>query len=197
MKEYKYTAKNALNEEVTGSVLADSEILARESVVQMGLTPIYIQSDSINNTVPADTQTIALKQQWDELHAVGIDESTPMHQTHDTVTQLPADNIHLQKDEEQEYYPLSETLRLYAGWPIAWYGLAYILGYYQKTRSITPEIPYVYGLLYSPLVLTLTAITFLFLCTHSLTRSLHIQGFYKLLTWVVAIAIFLLFRANV
>lgn len=201
MPEYRYTAKDEAGKELTGVLQADSVRSAREALISMNLEPLYIQPTAIEsndvqqqqNDVPEET---VLKKQWESLESFSLDDAN-MHEVHDVQTPLPATNKHLQKDEEKDYYPLSETLRLYAGWLLAWYAVVYILGYYQMTRSLEPEIPYVYGLLYSPLVLTLAGIAFMFLFIHSLTKSLNLQGIGKLGIWILGIVAFVLFRINV
>ena len=41
----------------------------------------------------------------------------------------------------QGYHPLSDTLRLYAGWLFAWYVVIYALGWYQRTRALPFRMP--------------------------------------------------------
>ena len=61
------------------------------------------------------------------------------------------------------YLPLHETLRLYAGWLMAWYCLVYALGSYQFFRPLPFRIPLVEGLFLSPLVRSFTLVAFLYL----------------------------------
>ncbi len=65
--------------------------------------------------------------------------------------------------EEATYLPLVETLRLFAGWLIAWYGLVYLLGGLQLKKSISADIPFIAALSTSSLVLRFCFGTFLFL----------------------------------
>lgn len=65
--------------------------------------------------------------------------------------------------EEAAYLPLVETLRLFAGWLIAWYGLVYLLGGLQVKKSISGDIPFIAALSTSSLVLRFCFGTFLFL----------------------------------
>lgn len=72
-------------------------------------------------------------------------------------------------EEETTYLPLIETLRLFAGWLLAWYGLVYLLGGLQIKHSISEDIPFISALFSSGLVLRFSFATFVFL----LLTSLH------------------------
>lgn len=71
--------------------------------------------------------------------------------------------------EPVSYLPLIETLRLFAGWLIAWYGLVFLLGGLQIKHSISENIPFISALFSSDLVLRFSFATFIFL----LLTSLH------------------------
>ena len=91
------------------------------------------------------------------------------------------------------YAPLLETLRLYAGWLLTWYALVFALGGYQATKGLPFEMPLVYGLAQSPLVLTFAFGTFLFLLFTSLvkeTRGGKAMGVIFGLIWIVAVYAF-------
>jgi len=72
-------------------------------------------------------------------------------------------------EEPVSYLPLIETLRLFAGWLLAWYGLVYLLGGLQMKNSISSDIPFISALFSSGLVLRFSFITFVFL----LLTSVH------------------------
>jgi hypothetical protein len=72
----------------------------------------------------------------------------------------------------EEYVPLSDTFRLYAGWLLAWYAVVYLIGSYQFTKRLPFEIPFLEGLFLSPLVLKFAFGTFLFLMLSTLHRAL-------------------------
>ena len=102
-----------------------------------------------------------------------------------------------QKSSEPKYYPISDTLRLYAGWLLAWYALVYAFGSYTTTRELPFDIPYLNGIYYSPLVLSFTLGSFLFLLVTSIHR-LAGRGFMKgLLLTILGIAAFVFYRINV
>ena len=150
-----------------------------------------------------------MQTQWNELEkdsvssrkepdfSFALEDPQDLQTTVDTTSTLPADSKHLERESDSEYYPFSDTIRLYAGWLLAWYGLVYILGWFQSTRSMEPAIPFVYGLLYSPLVLTCTLVAFLYLLFHSLQRTInrgYLSGTFLLL---IAIVVFGLYRIHV
>jgi len=66
------------------------------------------------------------------------------------------------------YLPLVDTLRLFAGWLLAWYALVYLLGSYNLSGKLPFEVPFLQGLFESPLVLRFSFGTFLFLALSSL-----------------------------
>lgn len=63
----------------------------------------------------------------------------------------------------EDYIPLVDTLRLFAGWLLAWYGLVYLLGSYKLSGKLTVDIPFLQSLFESGLVLRFAFGTFLFL----------------------------------
>jgi hypothetical protein len=85
---------------------------------------------------------------------------------------------------------------LYAGWLLAWYALAYALGSYQWTRNLPFRIPLVEGLLLSPLVLSFTLATFLFLMFTEIHKASDKRA-NKYALIIVGIIAFLFYRVNV
>ncbi len=81
----------------------------------------------------------------------------------------------------ERYYPLTVTLRLYAGWLLAWYGLCIIIGYYAVARSLPWDIPFVKAFFLSPLVFRFIAALILFL----VLTSLHQRMKGKLLSGII------------
>ncbi len=73
-------------------------------------------------------------------------------------------------ETEHPYVPLTDTLRLFAGWLLAWYGLVYLLGSLQRSGRLPADIPFLEGLFTSPIVLRFTFGTFLFLLLTSIHR---------------------------
>lgn len=218
MAQFKYTARDANGTEITGDLNAISKQAAEDSIKAMNLEVVYLQPTEPETAQPTQSRnsqddlaeavkTDVLKEQWNDLNSkkntfkntdqFAFSDPQNLHETIDTLPKMPADSKHYEKDSTAEYYPFSETIRLYAGWLIAWYGLVYILGYFQKTREVDPAIPFVFGLLYSPLVLTCTLAAFLYLLLHSIQRKLYygyLSGFFLLL---LGILIFIFYRIHV
>lgn len=71
------------------------------------------------------------------------------------------------------YHPLTATLRLYAGWLLAWYGLFVAVGYYATVRQIPFDIPFVQAFFVSPLIFSFIVAIFLFLMLGSVHRAIH------------------------
>ena len=114
----------------------------------------------------------------------------PVSSVQQTVKPAPAVQ---EETSAQEYVPLSDTFRLYAGWLLAWYSIVYLLGSYQFTKHLPFQIPFLEGLFLSPLVLNFAFGTFLFLLLSSIHRLLG-RGLWKglLLTavWVIVMTLF-------
>lgn len=92
--------------------------------------------------------------------------------------------------EEVRYAPLHETLRIFAGWLLAWYGLIYALGFLEHTQRL-PTLPFVHELFISPLVLQFTFGTFLLLALsnihHWCGKGLAL-GLILSIAWVALVA---------
>lgn len=119
---------------------------------------------------------------------------------------LPVPSVPPPLSQEQEleergastkYLPIIDTLRLYAGWLIAWYVLVYALGSYQSMRPLPFEIPFVGSLFLSPLVLLFAFGAYLFLLLTSLHRYILRGRVGGVLFALAGIAVLLVFRANV
>lgn len=75
-------------------------------------------------------------------------------------------------EEETAYLPLGSTLRLYAGWLLAWYAAVYVLGSLRQS-GVAPWAPeFIANLYVSPLTLLFTCVTFLFLLMGTVHRAL-------------------------
>jgi hypothetical protein len=99
--------------------------------------------------------------------------------------------------ETRSYYPLIDTLRLYAGWLLAWYFVIYALGSYQFLRGIPLHIPFLESLFGSPVVLTFAAGAFLFLLLSGIHRAWG-RGILKgLFLLIIGVAVFTVFQMNV
>lgn len=77
------------------------------------------------------------------------------------------------KAESSSYASLTTTIRLYAGWLLAWYGLFIAIGYYATVRELPWEIPFVRAFFVSPLIFSFIIAIFLFLLLSGVHRLLH------------------------
>jgi len=101
------------------------------------------------------------------------------------------------KAEEKTYVPLIDTLRLFAGWLLAWYGLIYLLGDLQSRPHSPLSFPYIDALFTSSLVLRFTFGTFLFLLLTSIHQWLG-RGIGKgIVLTIIGVIAFMLFHWNV
>ena len=100
------------------------------------------------------------------------------------------------KTEVISYVPLIDTMRLYAGWLLAWYSVVYLLGSYQATKQWPFEIPFIGGLFLSPLILTFAFGTYLFLLLTSVHRWLG-RGLWRgVILAIFGFCAFVLFTVN-
>lgn len=70
------------------------------------------------------------------------------------------------------YHPLTATLRLYAGWLFAWYGLFVAVGYYSTTRAMPWDVPFVRAFYESPLIFSFIIAIFIFLMLSALHKAM-------------------------
>ena len=166
MSLFSYTARDGNNKTVRGTIEAVSLQAARAALMEAKLQP-----DEIHEALQNEQKTVAQQ-----------DSSSVEQETSPETRKL--------------YFPLTDTLRLYAGWLLAGYFAAYILGQYQLTKPLPFQIPYVLAFLYSDLILSFTLAAFLYL----LITSIHKQTKGKFWSGVVltglAVGAFVLFRIN-
>src|SRR3989344_3981896 len=139
MTEYRYRATDPFGKQQEGTVKSQSLEAAREAVSAMGLEPLEIYEAS-GPALP-DPPTFALYSDLQKVHEKKVEPAR----------------------EARVYFPLLDTLRLYAGWLLAWYCLVYAVGSYQFMRELPVRIPYADSLFLSPLVLSFTFAAYLFL----------------------------------
>lgn len=100
------------------------------------------------------------------------------------------------KDEQsvekkpRSYISIFETLRLYAGWLLAWYGLFVAFGYYSYVRVSPVDLPAAQGFLFSPLIFSFILIIFLYLLMTTIQRALRGQMLLGSALAVIGIALF-------
>ena len=95
-----------------------------------------------------------------------------------------------------DYHPLLDTLRLYAGWLLACLSMIFALGSYQELRRLPLSIPIVNDWVESPMILQVAFMTFLFLLLSSIHRAAG-RGLWKGVTLtIIGFFLLVLFRAN-
>ena len=201
MPIYSYTAKNENGERLTGTIDADDLTSAEEALKQQNLQPEELFQISYESSESTDFQPSSdpdINEQPMEMPEESPDIPEPIQEepppmiakeppppppTQEPIEidppreQVPAHDWTVEEEpsvsvsQESLYFPIIDTLRLYAGWLLAWYAIIYGLGSYQASRTLPFEIPYLMGIYYSPLVLSFTLGAFLFLLFTSLVNG--------------------------
>ena len=200
MTLYAYSAYNANGELVEGTIDAISIQAAYDALQQMQLEAKELHEE------PTPVEPSPLPQpekpkepviDWEEakkqvvLQRLEEEIEGETKEPSDTANEAPLSEL---GSPARAYYPILDTLRLYAGWLLAWYCLVYALGMYQHTRNLPFRIPYVEGLLLSPLVLSFAFATFLFLLFTGIQRGKgKLSG---IILAIVGVGVFVLYRMN-
>jgi len=205
MPLYSYTGKNTKSEPVQGSIDSEDIPSAKQALSAKGIFAEEVFQISYDSTVGPESITPQQASAPSEEKQV-----PPLEEDKEPVLpQKPKKAAAVKKQAkakesttsmpkaEKEYYPISDTLRLYAGWLLAWYGLVYALGSYQSTRELSFEIPYLMGIYYSPLVLSFTLGSFLFLLLSGLHRIVGRGILPGLFFSIVGLGLFGVYRMNV
>ena len=176
MGTYAYIAKKADGTETRGTLDAANVDAAREELRKRGVILEDLKevpAAAAPKTVPA-SKPKAAPLPWSASANVG------------TATAARDDS---------PYAPLTETLRVFAGWLLAWYGIIYALGFLEQSGKL-PALPFVHELFLSPLVLQFTFGTFLFLALSNVHRWLGkgmLAGFFLAVFWIALVAGFVIF----
>ena len=96
----------------------------------------------------------------------------------------------------QQYHSISTTLRLYAAWLLAWYGLFVSVGYYASFRVLPWDIPFVQAFFVSPLIFSFTVAIFLFLLFSQIHKAINGHLISGTLLTIAGAASFVIFRAS-
>lgn len=94
------------------------------------------------------------------------------------------------------YARLSDTLRLYAGWLIAWYVLIFAFGSYQFTRTLPIQSDLLEHFFISPVLVTFAFGAFLFLLFTDIHRIEGRSHWYGLFLTLLGIGLVWLFAVN-
>ncbi|MDP6561808.1 MAG: hypothetical protein QF793_02685, partial [Candidatus Peribacteraceae bacterium] len=116
MTTYTYQATDASGKTVDGTVEAHSLQAARDAVVNLGMEPLEIYEAHQKSSSKSDSPWV------DPLQAIQADTA--------------------EEPSTAAYFPLLDTLRLYAGWLLAWYCIVYAIGAYQFMKELPFRLPY-------------------------------------------------------
>ncbi|MBI2635865.1 hypothetical protein HYW84_00890 [Candidatus Peregrinibacteria bacterium] len=98
--------------------------------------------------------------------------------------------------QEKDYHPLTETLRLYAGWLVACLFAIYAAGSYQHIRQLPFRISTLDEWIASPVILQTSLAAFLFLMLGSVHQAAG-KGVWKGIgLTAIGFALLVVFRAN-
>jgi hypothetical protein len=176
MTSYSYQATDSSGNTQEGTVEAHSLQAARDAVIALGLEPVEIYE-------PATTAVRTPDAPWvDPMQSLDVEKDPePQISTQAALT----------------YFPLLETLRLYAGWLLAWYSIVYAFGAYQSLKDIPYRIPYAESLFLSPLVLSFTFAAYLFLLLSGVYTMTGRSKKIGIVLTVIGVGVFLLYKMNV
>lgn len=100
-------------------------------------------------------------------------------------------------DIQKVYHPLVSTLRLYAGWLLAWYGVFIALGYYAHVRSFSWDIPFVEGFYLSSFIFSFIVAIFLFLLLDEIHRAIRGHWISRIVLGLLGLGAFMGVRMNI
>lgn len=189
MPLFTYIAKNASGQIVHGTITSLSAQTARESLKEMQLDAEELYEAPLAPLQPppliADSPST-----WQVTpeHPAAVATAPTMNAPAEAPKPAPA--------VKKTYYPIMDTLRLYAGWLFAWYFLIFALGAYAFTRALPFEIPLAGSLFQSPVIISFAFGTFLFLLVTEFHRLLGKgigSGIVLTAAWF---GVFVLFRMN-
>lgn len=188
MPLFTYIAKNASGQIVHGSITSLSAQAARESLKEMQLDAEELYEAPLAHAQPppliADSPPA-----WQVTPEPAAVASAP-------AMRAPAEPPKPAPPVKKTYYPIMDTLRLYAGWLFAWYFLIFALGAYAFTRALPFEIPLAGSLFRSPIIISFAFGTFLFLLVTDVHRRLGKGIGLGLILTAGWFGVFLLFRMN-
>ncbi len=163
-----------------GLLEAESAGAATAALQAMDLSP-----ESIETAKPV-SHIAELQEKAIPWNIAGHEETAPL-------TEKPSESAPVHR----EYFPLTDTLRLYAGWLLAWYFVIYALGYYQATKPLPLRIGLIDELYLSPMILSFAVASFLFLLLSTIHRFLGRGIVLGILLSLVGIGLFAVYQSNV
>lgn len=221
MPLFSYTALNAQKERIRGTVDAISLQAARDALQGTGLfveeiheaTPLERDAAKPWETeavverdegIVGNVSTVGMVGQGGNVGDVGtVSQVGEMGtvSTVGTVSNVGAEGVERETSNESTsqqstYYPLLDTLRLYAGWLLAWYVFVIALGAYQETKNLPFTIPLVEGLWQSVLIIRAAFGVFLFLMLTSLYRFFGSRRWMGGVLGIFGVFLFYVFLVN-
>lgn len=174
MTTFPYVARTSEGTLEQGSIEASSVENARAQLHKRGLTIEELDGDDTAafNEAPLWTST----------------DASPVRATAKVAKPATGD---------LSYIPLTQTLRLFAGWLMAWYGIIYLAGRYRADGRLPWDIPAIQGLSESPLVLRFAFAVFLFLMLSDIQKWTGKGPLKAVMLGVVGVCLFVVFHLNV
>lgn len=126
---------------------------------------------------------------------IGFEEAPAWTTTEETPQ--PTSSSIVKSDAEIVYIPLMQTLRLFAGWLMAWYGIIYLAGTYRADGRLPYDIPLIQSLASSDLVLRFSFAVFLFLLLGDVHVWLGKKSIIGALLTITGIVTMWIFHVNV
>lgn len=166
----------------------------------LGVTPQYKDNDLENwqRKEVADKQQVA---QPKPVVSTSVQSATstpiPVQTKQKSVGFAIAESPKAQSEAHQAYHPLMSTLRLYAGWLLAWYGLFVALGYYAHVRSLPWVLPFVEAFFVSPLIFSFIVAIFLFLLLGGIHRAAQGHWMSRIVLGLLGIGAFVGVRMSI
>ncbi|MDD5041494.1 MAG: hypothetical protein PHX87_06400 [Candidatus Peribacteraceae bacterium] len=189
MPKFTYTAIQSDGQRVSGTIESFSLQAAHDALKQMHLVPEELHESLVSEQPLTPEHAEKL---------LTFTPAVPVHEASASPAEHPApQSVPDTPATEAAYFPLLDTLRLYAGWLLAWYAFVYALGNYQHTRPLPFRIPFVEGLFLSPLVFSFTLGAYLFLLLSGIWKASGkglLKGFFMT---AIGVTGFVLYRMNV
>ena len=207
MPLFTYIATNNEGKVFRGTIRALSAQAAREALKEMQLLAqeLYETPEgrdmSAQNAAPLQKPAVAPAQEpvapaATDARAQAASWKIVEERPSFDASSMPSAGTTASAKEHGKYFPLIDTLRLYAGWLLSWYFLIFAFGSYDFTRDLPVKIPLVSGLFQSPIIISFALGAFLFLLLTEIHKKMG-KGIGKgLVLAIVGVGVFVLYRMN-
>jgi len=196
MPLYSYTARNSQGELIKGTIDAVSLQAARAA-----LQNIRLRAEEVHEMLPMHEVPPPPSDTEPDIN-LSSPPAVPSWTVENEPEEEPAEEQEIEpsqvssEENPKVYFPLTDTLRLYAGWLLTGYFVAYILGGYQYTKPLPFTIPYALAFLTSPLILSFALTAYLFLLFTGIKKGVKGGMLSTMVLTIVAIVIFVVYRMN-